>query len=85
MKRKLIFSLCTLTLSFTAGALGDPWDNGDDTGAGATPLSISTNWASHGPHTLTSGVDNADWFSFDLEAGKRYRFFPNKMMRFSVN
>jgi hypothetical protein len=74
MKKKLIYIVCTLTLIFDANTIADAWDNGDDTGAGATSLSISTNWASHGPHTLTSGVDNADWFSFDLEAGKRYRF-----------
>ncbi len=73
MKLKLTYALAGVLCVIACIALGDAWDNGDDTGAGATPLSISTNWASHGPHTLTNSSDIADWFSFDLEAGKRYR------------
>jgi len=47
---------------------------GDDTGATATPLAtITTNTQTYGPDTLNTD-DVADWFSVDLEAGKRYRF-----------
>jgi hypothetical protein len=51
----------------------DAQDNGDDTGAGATVLVISTNEMTHGLHTLATN-DLADWFSVDLVAGKYYRF-----------
>ncbi len=73
MKKNLMYMLAGMLFGLSGDAISDEWDSGDDTGAGATTLSISTNWATHGPHTLTNSVDTQDWFSFDLEAGKRYR------------
>lgn len=51
----------------------DNWDHDDDTGAGATPLTISTTPGSHGPHVLTAS-DTNDWFRFSLVAGEKYQF-----------
>jgi hypothetical protein len=71
MKQNILFMV---GLFSAVVVLGDNWDNGDDTGAGATPLTISTNLMTHGPHTVSNSIaDPADWFSFYLEAGKRYR------------
>jgi hypothetical protein len=69
-----IIPLALAFVLFSYGSWADLWDvAGDDTGAGATALIITTNLQTHGTHTLTNGVDDADWFSFFLEAGKRYR------------
>lgn len=63
-----------ITISCSVASMADSWDPADDTGAGATSLPITESLQAHGPHTTTNLVDDADWFSFHLEAGKRYRF-----------
>jgi hypothetical protein len=52
----------------------DAWDPGDDTGTGATPITVSETLQEHGPHTTTSQSDIADWFSVSLTAGILYHF-----------
>ena len=60
--------------SATVPGAADAWDPGNDVGTGAILLSpITTNEASHGPHTL-SGTDQADWFKAELVAGNTYNF-----------
>src|SRR5690348_3610773 len=53
--------------------MADAWDPGDDTGAGATALTPTTTFQSHGPHTL-SPTDTADWYQFNAIAGYTYTF-----------
>lgn len=60
--------------SATVPGAADAWDPGNDAGEGAILLSpITTNEASHGPHTL-SGTDPYDWFKAELVAGNTYNF-----------
>ena len=60
--------------SATVPGAADAWDPGNDAGVGAILLSpITTNEASHGPHTL-SGTDPYDWFKANLVAGSTYNF-----------
>jgi Zn-dependent metalloprotease len=47
----------------------DTWDPGDNTGAGATVLTLSTSEQQHGPHSLSSS-DTYDWFAIYLQAGQ---------------
>jgi hypothetical protein len=56
------------------GTIRDSFDPADDTAAGAIPLASTYQGVEHGPHTLSKD-DLADWFSFVLETGGRYRFF----------
>lgn len=63
-----------ITAAGSANALADQWDPADDTGAGATALTVTESLQVHEPHTTSNSVDDADWFSFHLEAGKRYQF-----------
>ncbi len=60
--------------SATVPGDADAWDPENDVGSGAILLSpITTNEASHGPHTL-SGTDAADWFKVQLVEGNTYNF-----------
>jgi hypothetical protein len=70
-------TFCVLTvLGMVAAGVADPWDNGDDTGSGATILNISTTPQVHAGHTLSNNVDDVqDWFRFSFTAGKRYRIY----------
>jgi hypothetical protein len=52
----------------------DPYDPGDDSSDGANVLAPDVYGSTHGPHSLSKN-DLADWYSADLEAGRRYRFF----------
>jgi hypothetical protein len=66
--------LLLATIASTSNSQADQWDPEDDTGADATVLTVTESLQVHGPHTTSNSVDDADWFSFHLEAGKRYRF-----------
>jgi len=58
----------------TVPGAADAWDPDNDIGTGAVLLApITTNEATHGPHTL-SGTDLYDWFKADLVAGNTYNF-----------
>ncbi len=52
---------------------GDAWDPGDNSGAGATLLSMSATEQQHGPHSL-SATDTYDWFACYLQSGQSYVF-----------
>ncbi|MEE9369726.1 MAG: PPC domain-containing protein [Pontiella sp.] len=66
--------LAIFTSCITSG-LADAWDPGDDDYAGATVLSApSTTLQTNGIHSLTNGVDDADWFKVSLTAGTTYLF-----------
>lgn len=66
--------LLIIAIASTANSRADQWDPKDDTGAGATALTLTESLQMHGPHATSNVVDDADWFSFRLQAGKRYRF-----------
>ncbi len=57
--------------SATIPGAADAWDPADDAGSGATALTVGTNEASHGPHTL-SGTDLHDWFAIPMQQGATY-------------
>ena len=63
-----------ITASCFVIAMADSWDPADDTGAGATVLTVTEDLQIHGSHTTSNSVDDADWFRFYLEAGTRYQF-----------
>lgn len=52
---------------------GDAWDPGDNSGAGATTLTMSTTEQQHGPHSLSAN-DSYDWYTCYLQSGQSYVF-----------
>ena len=77
MLAKNLIITCAGALALGGSALqtfADAWDPGDDTGAGASPITVTETLQEHGPHTTTSQSDVADWFSISLTAGILYHF-----------
>ncbi|MEK7477134.1 MAG: IPT/TIG domain-containing protein, partial [Candidatus Coatesbacteria bacterium] len=57
-----------------APAAADTWDPVDDAGATGTIITPTLVTQAHGPHTITTTTDCADWYRIDMIAGRSYHF-----------
>ncbi|MEK7477699.1 MAG: IPT/TIG domain-containing protein, partial [Candidatus Coatesbacteria bacterium] len=64
----------TLVGGFTYIAAGDAWDPGDDVSSTGTVITPTLVTQAHGPHTITTTTDCADWYRIDMIAGRSYHF-----------